>query len=357
MPLMAGPLLEDIRWSEPTLPEHPLDAALEATVRAVFGGNVTIPFRYLGRVPWVAETIRDAFQPSWAELSPRLTSIGIFVVSQENSCRYCYGYARAALRIYGFGDAFITRVERDAELAEDDPRERAFIRFCRVLARSNPRPAHAERAELLAAGFSPLAVAETAYMVASYCQSNRVATLLAIPPEAELEAASLVERLWESLRRALTNGACAVPTVPDAPYSFMAKLLDGSPRARILRAHLHGAFTSPHLPLRSKLLIFAVVARTLGCQGSCAEAGRALADAGIEPRELERILATLTSPRLDAVEVGLLHWARDTVRYEPLEIQRQTRELRAELGDERLLEAVGTAALANGVVRLAMLGQ
>jgi hypothetical protein len=51
----------------------------------------------------------------------------------------------------------------------------------------------------------------------------------------------------------------------------------------------------------------------------------------------------------------LLSWARDTVNYETPVMQKKTRVLAAEIGNTAVLEAIGTAALANAIVRLAML--
>jgi len=48
-------------------------------------------------------------------------------------------------------------------------------------------------------------------------------------------------------------------------------------------------------------------------------------------------------------------FARETVRYQPLAIQRRTRELARELSIEEVIEAAGVAALANAVGRLSVL--
>lgn len=42
-------------------------------------------------------------------------------------------------------------------------------------------------------------------------------------------------------------------------------------------------------------------------------------------------------------------------RPQPTVIQKHTRQLAARIGDATVLEAIGVAALANGIVRLAML--
>jgi hypothetical protein len=51
----------------------------------------------------------------------------------------------------------------------------------------------------------------------------------------------------------------------------------------------------------------------------------------------------------------VLAWVRDTVRYQPGQIQARTRALAEAIGGEAALEAVGIAALANSTVRVAML--
>ena len=75
-------------------------------------------------------------------------------------------------------------------LAELDSKEQAVLAFCRNLARSRPRPARAEAERLVALGYAPLAVAEIASCVAGSCFYNRVITITACPPQADLEAAS-----------------------------------------------------------------------------------------------------------------------------------------------------------------------
>jgi heme oxygenase len=70
---------------------------------------------------------------------------------------------------------------------------------------------------------------------------------------------------------------------------------------------------------------------------------------------IDAALATLKSDRLTAAESGLLAWARNTVNYDTPVMQQETRALAAAIGDRAVLEAIGTAALANAVVRLAML--
>jgi alkylhydroperoxidase family enzyme len=103
--------------------------------------------------------------------------------------------------------------------------------------------------------------------------------------------------------------------------------------------------------------MFAVVARTLDCALCEINAAALLEDEGFARAQLAEVLATLGSPALTDAEALLVPWARDTVWMpeQPARIQERTRPLVDALGPETVIEAVGTAALANGCVRLTML--
>jgi alkylhydroperoxidase family enzyme len=118
---------------------------------------------------------------------------------------------------------------------------------------------------------------------------------------------------------------------------------------------LKGAFASDVLTVPTKALMFAVVARTLGCPYCEREAFKMLAQEGLGEREIETALSTLQWKGLAPQQSDLLTWTRHTVYYETGKIQPLTRQLGAAIGDAALLEAIGVAALANSTVRLAML--
>lgn len=123
----------------------------------------------------------------------------------------------------------------------------------------------------------------------------------------------------------------------------------------MFRAALDGAFASTVLSRSTKALMFAVVARTLACSRSEDESRKLLLADGFSAAEIDSALDTLDSPRLTPQDAKLLTWARDTVYYQTGPIQKHTRALAAEIGDDAILEAIGVAALANATVRLAML--
>jgi hypothetical protein len=142
---------------------------------------------------------------------------------------------------------------------------------------------------------------------------------------------------------------------PGAPFERITRPLAGHAASYMLHQALTSAFESPVLARRTKLLLFAVVARMLECRFCAPEAARLLQDEGFEAAEVEACLASLASPRLDPTETAILEWARETVRYQPTTIQKRTRALRERIGAQAALEAVGLAALANATVRIAML--
>jgi hypothetical protein len=93
----------------------------------------------------------------------------------------------------------------------------------------------------------------------------------------------------------------------------------------------------------------------LECRFCEPESRKLLQAEGFSDAEAVACLATLTSPKLDPAESAILQWVRETVRYQPGEIQRRTRALSEAVGAQAMLEAVGVAALANAAVRVAML--
>ena len=290
--------------------------------------------RHIAISPWARRAYLDIIRYPVSEITLAEIEIAGLVTSQENACRYCYGTGRARMKMIGFSDEMIDRIERNVQLAEADPRERELVTFCRNLARSKPRPSRQARETLREVGFETLATAELAFIVAAGGFCNRVSTLLAVPPEIEWEAETKkIKGLWGKLMswrpdkrmQRLPPPDYAAPTFT-GPFGDIVKTLEGSPAAATLEHTLNGAFASPVLPKRTKLLMFAVVARTLDCAICEANAARLLEHEGCSRATLDQVLATLGSPQLDAAEQILVPWARDTVWMpeQPARIQERT---------------------------------
>ena len=360
--------LHDIKWSEPILPARP-DPAWEAEIKRR-GGRVGEVDRRIAPSRWVREAGFSVVNYRPSAMPQRLYVICALVTAQENSCRYCYGANRAFMKILGYSESFISRLERDVQIAELEARERACIDFYRNLARSRPRPPRQERDKLIDAGYSALAVNEMAFAVAICCFYNRVATLIAAPPEAGFErmaegfmgrlmglAMPIMEALGRMRRRDSPQAQPEPPAPANGGFAQVIAPLAQLPSHRVMYSMLHGAFASDVLTVPAKALMFAVVARTFGCALCEQEAVKVLVQEGLGEREIETALATLQWRGLPPQQAGLLAWTRDTVYYETGTIQPLTRQLGAAIGDAALLEAIGVASLANSTVRLAMLAE
>jgi len=355
-------LLNEIAWSEPILPAVS-DPAWEAEVKRRVGHVGEIDRRAAAN-PWVRETCASVVSYRPVAMPMRLFHIGAMVTAQENSCRYCYGANRALMKVFGHSETFINRIERDATLAELDEQGRAFIAFCRNLARSRPRPMKADFDALVALGVAPLAATEMAMVIAMCCYYNRIGILSASPPEHGLErmANGLLGRVTRPLLRLVMSlhrppqpPTLDASTLAAGPFGSIVTVGAGLPGATIVKAALDGAFASTVLPRSTKALMFAVVARTLGCRTSESEARKIAAAEGFGDADFEAALATLRCGRLSRRDECLLPWARDTVYYQIGQIQKSTGALVREIGDAVALEAIGVAAMANATVRLATL--
>jgi len=358
---MAAPAMTaDMEWEESLLPPVAVPPALEADIRKQFGA---VP-GWLARVapvPWIARSWASMVRKPVAHLSPALCDLVALVVSQDNSCRYCFGAQRAVMRMLGYREAYVARLERDSHLAELSDAEQAALDFARRVSRADPRPSRAEVERLGRAGFSPPAIAELAFVATAIVFANRAATLLALPPE-PLEA--MVDKPLVRLMRPLI--ARRMRTSPRQPEPLprpneglgaaAVASLDSSPAAGVLRTAIDAAWASDVLPRRTKTLMLAVVARALGCTRSEDESRAVLGQDGLGARDVEEILATLASTRLDARETRIVPFARETVRYNrAVPIQRRMREVAQGLEPAEVLETVGVVALANAVCRLSLL--
>jgi len=345
-------------WGECIVPSAPVSPALQGEVRRAVGA---VPgwLPRLAPSPWLVRALCEIIGRPMAHAPLEVCDLVGLVVSQENSCRYCYGIQRAVLKIFGERDERIDVLVRDPQAGELTPAARAALDLARRLTRANPRPGAADFEALIRAGFSRPAAAELVFAAAANAFTNRIGTLLALPPEPlESLVRSPVFRLVRPLiawrMRSRPRAPEPAPRPDDGPCAAVVAALDGSPAAGVLRRMIDGAWASDVLPRRTKSLVLAVIARALGCPHGEREARRLVAAEGLGPTDLDEILANLGSPRLDAREARLVLFARETVRYQPAAIQRRTRELAQEFTPEEILETVGVVALANAVCRMSV---
>jgi alkylhydroperoxidase family enzyme len=337
------------------------DRALEALARETMGvPNPAIS--YFASVPWLAHALLEMHPEHGLlmHLDPDISGLVQMVVSQENSCRFCYSAVRAMMWAQGMSQERIERTEEALARGQDmPPRTLAAVAFGRSQSRTGPPAASDACAALRAAGVTEAELKEIAYSVAITDFSNRAHTIPAIPsrplermPEQWLMR--LIRPLVGRIVRSRTRKGAATPLgqPPEFPYGEIVRLYDGSPIAPRLARTLGAMWASDVLTRRCKLLILAVVARGLSCSGCAAELTPALAAEGLEGAALDRILTHLDGPELDSVERLIVPFARETLWYEPQRVQRHARALRAHLSEQQLLEAIGVAALGNGLCRM-----
>ncbi|MGH7348869.1 MAG: carboxymuconolactone decarboxylase family protein [Candidatus Rokuibacteriota bacterium] len=351
--------LQHVAW-EPCLVEPSRDRALESYARRR-QGIPSLAIRYFAPVPWLARALVD-LHPEYGllmRLDQNVADLVALVVSQENSCRFCYAGVRALLWAQGMSQARIRRVEQDLTRADLPPRTRAAIAFGRSQSRSGPPAARAAREALRRAGFGADELKEIAFVVATTDFGNRANTIAAIPPR---PIERIPDQLHMRLLRPLINRILqnhrsrGRPTpldrVPSHPYARLVEAYAGSPIAPALGRTIDEMWASPYLTRRCKLLMLAVVARGLACEVCALEVDEALQREGLKEAVLAQALTHLDAPELDPVERLLVPFARETIWYEPALVQRRARALRDRLTGPQLLEGIGVAALANGLCRM-----
>jgi alkylhydroperoxidase family enzyme len=337
------------------------DRQAEAVLRRETGAAPSW-VRYFLSCPWVAKVsiglgIENALL---VHLDFPTTGLISLVVSQEHSCRYCYAAARMQMRILGMSEERMQQLEqRLADGANLEARAATAVRFARRMARCTPLVCAQDLEPMRAAGYSDAEIREIAFVVACVAFFNRISTIPALPPYGwEQLADRWYVRLFRPLiARILSSGAKRGEPVsfarpPHGAFSSLFMQFQGSPIGPALAFAMDELWSSSILSRRCKVLMFAVIGRGLGCQASSDEMTSMLEAEGLSQTESERILAHLGGPGVTADEALLLSFARDTIWYEPITIQRRARELRARVSAAQFVEALGVVALANALCRL-----
>lgn len=352
-------VLQEVEWLKP-LAERERNPELERYVRHE-AGLVTPYTRYFGSCPWIMRADID-LDIGCSHIGD-LARLIYFTVSRENSCRFCYGASRMLMRMAGMSRKQVEQLEEAMETARLEPQVNLALDYARRISRSNPPPAEEDRKPLREAGYSEAAIDELALFTGVVVFHNRFATLLALPVRgterlADSRFAGLIKSRFQKILGRLNpmNGGGTPQKVLDhtGPYGELTRTLEDLPHARVLRGMIDDAWASPNLPARTKALIFAVIARGLGCAAAEREARRLLEQTGFASEAAEEALANLASPALDEREARILPYVRETIWYQPAPVQRRGKALHEEIGNAPFVETVGVAALANMVCRVAL---
>lgn len=353
--------MDSVEW-EACLLEPMRDRDAERHIRKAIG-YVPPAVAYFMDCPWIIRAIVALDEKQFfAHLDRDLVDFVALVVSQDNSCRYCYAATRSVMKLLGIPEARIRRLEEDFLTADISPSQRLALELARRVSHARPLATAADAAPLLAGGYSREAVIELAVLAAFNVFYNRMSTLPALPPES---VSAMADQWWVRFIRPLIARRLRqrVPQPPSpalapdglqGPFAPFITALAGLPAAPRLRGIIDDALASPILPRRAKALVFAVVARGLGCPLSEAEAAQVLMEDGLRPAQVEEVLANLGSPALEPIEAAIVPFARETIWYQPVQIQRRALALRSRLTRPQFVELVGVAALANALCRLSV---
>jgi alkylhydroperoxidase family enzyme len=293
-------------------------------------------------------------------VSPDLAEMLALVVSQEGSCRYCYAATRSVMKILGFADARVRRLEENFLSADLPPAEKAALEFARSVARAAPLVTGQHAQSILAAGYPIDAVKEIASLAAINVFFNRLSTLPALPPDEMNFAERWHIRLLRPLiapyvrPRQAASGEHLRPEQRAGPFAAFVNALDGLPTAARLRSVIDEAWRPSALGQRAKALVVAVVARGIGCAAAERESVRLLAAEGLADAEIGDALAHLSTPALDPLERAAASLARESIWPQPAPLQRHVRSLRPLFTREQFVELLAVAALANTICRLSV---
>jgi alkylhydroperoxidase family enzyme len=325
-------------------------------------GFTTTAAKYLTPVRWLLQADELMHARVTPNVPVTLGALISMVVAMDNSCRYCYGAFRSMLKIMGYSEGVMRKLEESLAVDQLTRKEKAVLEFARKVSHAAPRASDSDLRELIAVGCSPIEIAEIAYLASNNASGNRLATLLALPPDPleEVEAnwfKKLKRPFSRKEFRALLSPVLSVPYPAEysGPGERIVEALKGSPAGAALATVLSGAWDSGVTSRRVKALIFAVVARGLGCEACEAEAAQALRREGSTDAEIEHLLTYLTSERLDAFELRVLRFARETVRYQTRRLQQLAQDFAIGLERDVLLEIIGLVAYANGLARMSIM--
>lgn len=358
---MANLALLSIDWGQPVVPVTKSEAFDDA-VRAITGMGPTRSLAHLAWAPWLAElSTAPAVRPC-TSLDQEFMALAVLVGAQSHACRFCYGALVAMLRIAGIDDALLVELEQSLQGVRLPEQSRRGLEFVRRSSSVDPRHRRG-LADLAEAGFTREQAAELTFLVGLEAFSSRLATPLALPPEA-LE--SLVSTWWGRALRPLLafvtlriQGRHGItPLAPQeraGPFERLVAELGPSPAARLLRRTIDGCITSGLAELRTKALAMAVVGRAAGCRFTEEEARALCRRAAIEDGVVDEVLAHLSSAALSPFERKVVRYARQSVRYEVGDIQALTRDLADGVPPAVLVDVVGAVALANAMVRMSLL--
>ena len=197
--------------------------------------------RFFEGSPWIADVmLRVSVQITTAvHIDPNLVDQAGLVVSQDNSCRFCFGVQRAFLRVLGMSEQRIARLEQDLLSGDFTATERAGLDYARRISQSKPLAGPSDLAPLRQQGFTDDEILELSGLIGLHLFLNRMSTFVALPPQ---QMEDMPDKWWIRLVRPLIaikfrrmRHRGKISTLLDVekigPLSTTINALDGLPMA------------------------------------------------------------------------------------------------------------------------------
>lgn len=285
----------------------------------------------------------------------------LYMVGRSVSCRFCAGAGRAVLQLLGLTAAEIAELQDVlANTSRSSTAHGLQMRVVAAVARGVPAPTDPTAAELAAVGMTSVQTAELGFMAARAVLTSRITLATRVAPVFFEQVATpwlapLRPLLRLSLRLLGAKKGEPRPLRPEdrrGPLAVCVTVLDGVPAAALVRQLIDAALAPSALTAAEKALIFGVVAMTLGNQAAQAEMTERAASFGAA--KPDRVLQTLGADETAEFR-EMLGLARALVRPEPSDVHRRAQLVLASSSPHRYIDALGTAAVANAVLRLPLL--
>lgn len=355
-------LPETREWMNPLVEPRP-SPVIERLFRREVGLVPTV-VPYICPHGWAYRPFLFLMRPDVREISEELCSQICFVVARDNACRFCYGSFYTFLRVAGYSESDLHRLERELYLNERESAQHEALQFAVQISQGR-LDTEAAIDSLSKAGYTPAAIREIGGVAVLTALVNRIGTMLAVPVNTRIEDVTstwyfdafrpVVQLLLSSWQKI---GATTRPPLDraavDGPFSHSLSHLEATCVGRVLSDVTSRTLTEDSaLPLRTKLLMLTVIARGVGSHRIEGRARTLLHDRfGVQKGALDVAVKHLRGEAVGDRTTALLRLARASIRYDASHIQETVRNHVGELSRAEIIDAVATFGVCNALVRL-----
>jgi uncharacterized peroxidase-related enzyme len=196
-PAAAGPARPISRWPVPAIADVPDDVRERILAVQETAGFVPNVFLALAHRPAEFRAFfayHDALMEKEGGLTKAEREMIVVATSGVNDCLYCVVAHGAILRIYAKNPRVADQLAVNWRKAEITPRQQAMVAFAMKVAEDSGSLGDADYAALHAHGYSDEDIWDVGAIAAFFGLSNRLANLLAMPPNDEFYLMGRVPR-------------------------------------------------------------------------------------------------------------------------------------------------------------------